>query len=42
MMNLTVVLSAWVGTQQQSVLAAYNAPFPIGKVDNLFTIEDHL
>jgi hypothetical protein len=25
-----------------SMLAAYNVAFPIGKVDNLFTIEEHL
>ena len=42
MMNLTVVLSAWLSTLQQSMLTAYNAAFPIGKVDNLFTAEEHL
>jgi hypothetical protein len=42
MMNLTVVLSARGGTLQQSLLAAYNVAFPIGKVDNLFAIEEHL
>ena len=42
MMNLTVVLSAWVCTLQQFMLAACNAAFPVGKVDNLFTTEVHL
>ena len=42
MMNLTMVLSTWVDTRQMFVLAAYNAVFPIGKVDNLLAIEKHL
>ena len=42
MMNLVVVLSMWVDTLQMSVLAAYNAAFPVGKVDNLFIAEEHL
>ena len=42
MMNLVVVLSTWVDTLQMSVLAACNAAFPIGKVDNLFAAEEHL
>ena len=42
MMNLTVVLSTRVSTLQQSMLAACNTAFPVGKVDNLFTIEEHL
>ena len=41
-MNLVVVLSTWVDTLQMSMLATCNAAFPIGKVDNLFTIEEHL
>ena len=42
MMNLVVVLSMWVDTLQMSVLAACNAAFPVGKVDNLFAVEEHL
>ena len=42
MMNLIVVPSAWVDTLQQSVLATCNMAFLIGKVDNLFNIEEHL
>ena len=42
MINLTVVLSTWVDTLQQSVLATCNAAFPVGKVDNLFAVEEHL
>ena len=42
MMNLVVVLSTWVDTLQMSMLAACNAAFPIGKVDNLLAAEEHL
>jgi hypothetical protein len=42
MMNLTVILSKRVDTLQLSVLAAYNAAFPVEEVDNLFTAEEHL
>ena len=42
MMNLTVVLSAQVGTLQSSMLATCNVAFLIGKVDSLFTAEEHL
>jgi hypothetical protein len=42
MMNLTMVLSVWVDTLQLSVLAAYNAAFPVGKVDNLSATKEHL
>ena len=42
MMNLVMVLSTQVDTLQMSVLVAYNMAFPIGRVDNLFTIEEHL
>ena len=41
-MNLVVVLSTWVDTLQMSMLAVCNVAFPIGKVDNLFTTEEHL
>jgi hypothetical protein len=42
MMNLTMVLSTQVSTLQQSLLAACNVAFPVGKVDNLFVVEEHL
>jgi hypothetical protein len=42
MMNLVVVLSMWVGTLQMSMLASYNAAFPVGRVDNLLAIVEHL
>ena len=42
MTNLIVVLSVGVGTLRQFVLAAYNTAFPVGKVDNMFAIEEHL
>ena len=42
MMNLVVVLSMWVDTLQMSVLAAYNAAFPVGKVDNVLATEEQL
>ena len=41
MMNL-VVLSMLVNNLQMSVLADYNVAFPVGKVDNLFVVEEHL
>ena len=40
MMNMFVVLRTWVKTLQLSVLAAYNAAFPVGIVDNLFTAKE--
>ena len=42
MMSLVVVLIMRVDTLQMSVLAAYNAAFPVGNMDNLFTAEEHL
>ena len=42
MMNLVGVLSTQVDTLQLFVLATYNAAFPIGKLDNLFTTKEHL
>ena len=42
MMNLVVVLSSWVNTLQMSLLAAYNAAFPVGTMDNLLAAEEHL
>ena len=42
MMNLVVVLSMRVNTLQMSVLASSNVAFPVGRVDNLFTAEEHL
>ena len=42
MMNLVVVLSTWVNTLQMSLLASYNVAFPIGTMDNLFAVEQHL
>jgi hypothetical protein len=42
MKNVVVVLGTWVDTLQMFVLAAYIVAFPIGKVDNLFAIEEHL
>jgi hypothetical protein len=42
MMNLFVVLSTRVDTLQMSMLATCNMAFPIRKVDNLFTAEEHL
>jgi hypothetical protein len=42
MMNLVVVLGTRVDTLQMSVLAAYIMAFPIGKLDTLFTAEEHL
>ena len=42
MMNLVMVLSMQVDTLQMSVLATYNAAFPIGRVDNLLAAEVHL
>ena len=42
MMNLVVVLSMRVDTLQMSMLATYNAAFPIGRVDNLLAAEEHL
>ena len=42
MIKLVVVLSTRVDTLQMSVLAAYNAAFAIGRVDNLLAVEEHL
>ena len=42
MMNLVVVLSMRINTLQMSMLAACNAAFPNGRVDNLLAIEEHL
>jgi hypothetical protein len=42
MMNLVVVLGTWVDTLQMSMLATYIVAFTIGKVDNMFTTEEHL
>ena len=42
MMILVVVLSMWVDTLQMSVLAACNAAFLVGRVDNLLAVEERL
>ena len=42
MMNLVVVLSTRVDTLQISLLVTCNVAFPVGRVDNLFTAEEHL
>ena len=42
MMNLVVVLSTWVDTLQMSMLATCYVAFPIGRVDNMLAIEEHL
>jgi hypothetical protein len=42
MMNLVVVLSMRVNILELSMQATYNAAFTIGKVGNLFAIEEHL
>jgi hypothetical protein len=42
MAHLIVVQRTWVKTLQLSVLATCNEAFPVGTVDNLFAVKEHL